>query len=250
LQLVSAIVVALAGQFLLGVAIYTVVARLLRPGVKRGGRQRRRWAGWAAGTRELCRITPLWLALLAVATAPHAWAPSGIGGALHFWTAPWWFLLIGALPTSSCFVMVRAGARESRGQVRGARRQVRSAGILTFFGSFGVLLLVWTGLLFRVPFRRAMLAGSPVASVSVTVAIACLGIGGFVALLAGLSRKPRPTAYFGALLYLAGIVGLVTADHFATPIAAGRAPTTVVQSAVSDLATVPAALNRPGSRLD
>jgi hypothetical protein len=113
---------------------------------------------------------------------------------------PGGFSLAGAISTSGCYLIWRAGRLESRGRRRIARRLGRLAGgaILT-----GVAVLV------------ALIAGSAApASGSAASSLAAgilLGATGFAAVLAGLSGKPRPGGQVAVLLYLAAVALLVHA---------------------------------------
>ena len=46
-----------------------------------------------------------------------------------------------------------------------------------------------------------------------------LGLAGFVGLLAALSRKPRPSGQFAAILYVLALAALFAGAHAARPVA-------------------------------
>jgi len=91
-----------------------------------------------------------------------------------------------------CALLLRAGRLEAEGRLEDARRGARHGGFLAALGSLVAAAGAWA-----VP-ATARAAGG-------------LGAGlllgsGFAALLAGLSGKPRPTAWAALLLGVAGAV--------------------------------------------
>ena len=119
------------------------------------------------------------------------------------------FLVVGIIPTSGAYLMHDAARQEAAGRLRIARRQARFSGLLIFWG--GLMLPAWAvaDLLLRPGSRQALLDGSPLAAPVLATSMLALGGGAFIALLAGLSRKPRPSGSFAVLLYLCGLAGLL-----------------------------------------
>ncbi len=102
-----------------------------------------------------------------------------------------------------CYLALLAGRRERRGQLGAARRGIRRGGFLICGGAGGVLLAATVALTTH--------TAAPSSPLPVAAALATLGGSGFVALLAALSGKPRPSGTFAVALYLAGILGLLSA---------------------------------------
>lgn len=213
MHLLQAAILTIACQFLVGRLIVSGVAWLLaHPPFLRGGRWRRWLVVWTDASRTLRRATPYFLALGGAGLL----LPWLLGNGLPtIRVNPGWFLLFGAGPTVGSYLLFGAARKEARGRLPAARRQARLGGELAFVGIFLQLVLVWTGLLFVVPFRRAMLVESAPSGVVLLVAMLCLGCSAFVAILAGLAGKPRPSVYFAAPLYLLGLVGLIAAAQLA-----------------------------------
>lgn len=209
--------VALASQFLLGGLIFTAFAAGFTWRRAGGGGNRRRFVAWVRSARALGRAAPWATGLLASAFVAQ-WALFGSLAEMVLWADPIWFVVVGAVPTAGCWLMLYAGHLEGRGRLRRARRQMRLAGQLVFVGVVAQNVLVWGDLLFRVPFRRGVVE-SP-AGVVLLLALVGLGCGSFASVVAALAGKPRPSAYFASLLYVSGVCGLVAAAG----IAAGRAP--------------------------
>ncbi|MHC4428742.1 MAG: hypothetical protein ACYS0D_09070 [Planctomycetota bacterium] len=203
MRVFSAALLTLAGQLLLGTVFYTIVAWL----IERSGGRRRWLVTWAASARILRRAAPV-SAILALVGA--GLTSGGIAGAwAGVWARPVWLVVLGAVPTGAAYAMVRAGSLEARGLLRGAHRAARLAGQLVFLGSFAQLALVFTGLLFDVPLRRALVVEPSGAGPVLLVAMLSLGGGAFIALIGGLAAKPRPACYVAAVLYATGITTLI-----------------------------------------
>ncbi len=204
MRIISTALLMLVTQTLLGGLLFSLVARMLV-----ACRSRRRWiAAWSGGARSLARAAPwaaaLWLALVGLAAAPAGLA----AGAAATWASPGWFAFLGAWPGAACLVLLRAGADESRGRLRRARRQARLAGELIFAGSLALLILVWAGLLFQAPLRRALVAETRLSGVVLLTGMLCLGFSGFLGVTAGLAGKPRPSSWFVSAAYAAGVMAL------------------------------------------
>ena len=207
MQLITAAILTVASQFLLGSLIFSGVACLL------GGRfRRRRRVAWTDAARTLCSAAP-YAAGLGSAAAAVQWLV--LGDTPLIWTEPGWFLALGASATAGCYVMLNAGRREARGRLAAARRQVRLGGELAFLGTFAQLVLLWGPLIFVPATRRALLVESGTAGVILLVGMIGLLCAAFVAILAGLAGKPRPSAYFATLFYLLGLLSVLAATQMA-----------------------------------
>jgi hypothetical protein len=98
-----------------------------------------------------------------------------------------------------CGMVVRAGRLEAEGHLVESRRGARHGGFLAALGS----LLAAAGA-----------AGLPAeGGVSRGVVAGLMLTSGFVALLAGLSGKPRPTGWGALLLLVAGVVVALSTVH-------------------------------------
>jgi hypothetical protein len=73
--------------------------------------------------------------------------------------------------------------------------------------------VVFAELLFDLRLRRAALVHSGPTAVAVALGMLGVGAGAFIATLGGLSRKPRPAAYFAVVAHLAGLLALLGALH-------------------------------------
>jgi hypothetical protein len=175
----------LSVQYVVGTAVVFVCAAALR--VRRTAARRIR-VKWGRGARALLRAVSLPLAI-AVAGTWLTLRPVDSG-----W--PVGLIVSGSLATTGCYLLYGAGRLERSGRLRIARRQARLAGETM---SLGILLLV----LWLVVRRGA--AGPD----TVLIGAAALVIAAALALLAGLSGKPRPTGHAAALLYLSGLSLLV-----------------------------------------
>ncbi len=167
-------------QLLLGTAVFSAAGSLL---------VRRRRPAWLRAARELRRAAPF--ALLALVL-------SILASPLHAKTPALPFSAAGAISTSGCYLVWRAGRLESRGRRRPARSLGRLAGGAILIGAASLVLLL----------VRSM----PPASPSSLVAGLLLGMTGFAGVLAGLSGKPRPVGWLAIVLYLAAIGLLVHAS--------------------------------------
>jgi hypothetical protein len=203
--LIASVAGTLSAQLVLGRLLFAVAAwaaSLRRP------RRRRPLVLWTVAARALRRASPFALAALVGSVA--------LGRAVGLdrplvWHSPIAFLAVGAWPTSSCYLLVHAAWRESRGAVRSARRDLRFAGQSLFAGTLLLLVVVWWDLIMQPAFRRAMLAESGTTGIVLLVAMVGMGTGAFLAAVAGLAGKPRPSAFVSGLLYAAGLAGIVVA---------------------------------------
>jgi hypothetical protein len=205
----TALLLALSGQLLLGWAIYAAAGSVTSWASRQRGRTNRRLLlAWVGARRRLLGAMPVGLALLLSAWALQ-WAADR---SFTLPAVPVWFLVAGALPSASVYVILDAAVLESRGKLRQARRQARLAGQLMFFGILPFLLLVGVAPWFLEPPRSVTPEELPVRAFALAtrMAVGLISTGGaaVVALLAGLAGKPRPSAWFVALLYLAGVAVL------------------------------------------
>lgn len=187
----------IAVQLVVGGVVVGVCARSL---MQRRGLARRKWVRRAETSRLALRsaaaATPV-AALLAATLWFASRAPSleGPGGA-------WVPLLLGGVSACGCSLILAAGWSEARGRRRRAARRVDTAGRLMFLACaayagvlFGATLLATAG-------ARAEFLPAPWSPVLFALAAIGLVLAGFVGLLAGLSRKPRPSGTSAGLLYL------------------------------------------------
>jgi hypothetical protein len=127
-------------------------------------------------------------------------------------SVPGAFTLIGSIATSGCYLVLHAARLEARGALRPARIQVRLGGKTAFLAIDGLLILLLVSSIIVAVTRRGSLVPIGASTVVVVLAGATLaGTAGLVALLAGLSGKPRPSGYFAAALYVTGLLLLVGA---------------------------------------
>jgi hypothetical protein len=105
--------------------------------------------------------------------------------------------LVAAAVTAAAglLMILLAGAREARGELRAARRLVRLGGWLAVPGTFGTAVLIHT-------------ASSGPFAIAAAAIVLCSG---FAGLLAALSGKPRPSGHFATLLFIAGLLALLAA---------------------------------------
>jgi hypothetical protein len=185
MRMLGTILWLLSLQYVVGTAIVVLCAAALR--VRRTAARRNR-VKWSRGARSLLRAVSLPLAIALAGT----WLP--LRPVDSGW--PLGLIVSGSLATAGCYLLYGAGRLERGGRLRLARRQARLAGDTM---SLGILLLV----LWFFVWRGA--AGPNTA----LIGAAALVIAAALALLAGLSGKPRPTGHAAALLYLSGLSLLV-----------------------------------------
>jgi hypothetical protein len=180
----GALLVSIAAQLLLGAAGWAFAAAV-----------RRRWVeGW----RALRPAMPWALGALVAGALLRMTGPEEPAA----WVSPVAFVVVGAVPTAGILLLLAAGRLEGRGRLARARRLARRAGILTFAGVLAEIVMVWTDLLLRPGFRSEVLEGG---AAFLAAGLLALGLAAFLAALAGLSGKPRPTGWFAALSYLGGL---------------------------------------------
>ena len=194
----GAVFLTLGVELLVGVALFACGAWLasILP-------LRRRKVTWTRAARALVWAVPPGVGLLAVAATLILTA----GEPVRLWVTPAPFALAGGVALAGCYLMLHAGRLEAAGKLRAARRQARFGGSAMLFGVLAQLIQVWSDLLFDVVFRRATL-GASVPAMAAAVAMLSLGVAAFIGVVAGLAGKPRPSAYFGGLFLLVGVVGL------------------------------------------
>lgn len=206
MYLILSFVLALSAQLLLGTLVVCVVSRLLA-----GADARRRWrAAWASSARSLNRLAPF-AALAALFAAVGSATTIGLDRVWPSWDPTWAMALTAAMPTAGCAAMLAAARQESAGRFRRARRQARLSGELVFAGTVMLMVVIWRGLLFQLPLRRALVSESDGAGLLLVGAMVALICAGFIAVLGGLSGKPRPAALFAAMFYLGGTLGWIGA---------------------------------------
>jgi hypothetical protein len=202
----SPALLALGTQWLLGAALFAGTAGLLAR-----LRARRRWiVAWAVAARALWRGSPIAVVVVLIGAAM---ASHEAGGWFAAWTGIWFhpgaFVLLGAFPTASCYVVLHAGRLEADGRVPAARRLARLGGELLFAGTLLQLALLGIDVRLHGPLRHALLNARPAAGALLLLASVGLLLAAGVALTGGLARKPRPSCYVAASLYVVGTVGVV-----------------------------------------
>jgi len=173
-----------------------------RPG--RGGSRRRN----ALLVREaaLALVVP---ALPAASAAVAALAAAGWPSGAPERTVRWLPVLAALPSTAGLLVLLRAARCERRGRRRAARglawlgATAVAAGAVPFFG------VTLTTLLFDVELRRSVLHEQPLGTMTLALGWIAFGAGGFVGMLAGLARKPRPGAVVAAVAGLAGALAVL-----------------------------------------
>jgi hypothetical protein len=197
----------LALELLLGAAIVAACAWVIATWRGTGSAGRRRTAIWTRAGRAMPVPVAGGVVLLAIAAALLAAAGPDNTGAARIWVTPLPFALTGGLAAVGCFLVIHAGHREARGRWRESRLQARLGGKAVFLGILFQLVVVWYGLLFDVPFRRATLDNSGPA-MSLAISMLALGVAGFIAIVSGMAGKPRPAGQIAGALYLLGLIGL------------------------------------------
>ena len=197
----GATVLSVAFQLLIGTVLFSAGAAWLgRLPQKSPGYGRHRRAAWFRAARELRRVAPAALLALSASILLRSWTLGHPALELEPVTLAWpgAFSIAGALSTSGCYLIWRAGRLESRGRRRAARRQGRLAA--------GAILLGAATL-------AALLVHSTTRHVALSLtAGVLLGVTGFAAVLAGLSGKPRPSGHVAVVFYLAALTLLAHAE--------------------------------------
>lgn len=207
MRLAAAIALTLAVELLLGAVWFAAGAWALvnlHGGAGPAGRRRR--AAWTRAGLALAQAAPAALLLLALAAVLLRAGDAGLRET-RIWYTPVPFAFAGGWASAGCYLVLDAGRREAAGRWRMARRQARLGGSAMLFGVLLQLVAVWSDLLFAVPFRRAVL-GANDSALALALAMLALGLAAFIGLVAGLAGKPRPSGYFAAAFYLAGLAGL------------------------------------------
>lgn len=207
LEATNATMLIIAVQLLIGAALCAIVATALAV----GRAARRAAVPWYRSSRTLRTVAPF-AAAIAFLAGVLQWivfsAPESTIEPVRFFL-PGVFTVLGAAMSSGCLLLLHAGRLESRGVLRTARTEARLGGKTMFLAVDLTLILMFVSFVVRVPAHREALASRALAPIAlILVGAASLGIAGFVALLAGLARKPRPSSYFVAALYLLGLLAL------------------------------------------
>jgi len=214
----AAVITTLSVQLLLGSLLHALVSCVLARSGAGGGGLRRRWiVAWRGTRRGLSRLAPYAAATLVLGVFLGERTIRGVASALDgVWFQPLGFLLLGAIPTSSCYLMLYAGGLEATGRLRLARSVTRLSGELLFAGALSQLIFVWSELLFDVPVRRALVESTEGAGLAMLGGMVAMGCGAFVAVTAGLAGKPRPAGWFVTIFFLFGEASLIAAHQIAT----------------------------------
>ncbi|MDX1390353.1 MAG: hypothetical protein R3344_14275 [Acidobacteriota bacterium] len=103
-------------------------------------------------------------------------------------------------------VLIGAGRDEARGRLRQAARRARRGGFVAATGALGLTIVGIASL------PRLTGAGSQLQTAAVLTTSLLLGVAaGFVGLLAGLSRKPRPSGSAALILVVLSLAAWVVA---------------------------------------
>ena len=196
---IDATVWTLSVHLLVGGLLWTACARSAR--TRRCARNLRR--AWPMACGAALGSTLVWWLL----GEPLGRLPEPAG-----WIVPGTFTLIGSVATSGCYLVLDATRLEARGALLPARAQARAGGKVAFLAidALLVLLLASTIVVF-VGQRDTPFPIEATAVVRILAGAVGVGGGGLVALLAGLSGKPRPSGYFAAGFYVVGMALLVGA---------------------------------------
>jgi hypothetical protein len=119
--------------------------------------------------------------------------------------------LVGAAGAGGIVLTLGAGPLERRGRLVAARRRVALGGRVAFLGA-ALQVVLWGATFFALDAarQRALVAAGALAGQAAFGAM-LVGTGGFVALLAALTGKPRPGGVVAAVLYTGGYALLVAA---------------------------------------
>jgi hypothetical protein len=197
----------LALHLLVGAALCAIVAA----GFSLGRAGRHEAVPWHRASRTL-RTTVPFAAATALVAGVLLWlvssAPESTIEPVRL-LLPGIFTVLGAVMTSGCLLLLHAGRLESRGALRAARSEARLGGKTMFLAVDLMLILMLVSFVVRIPAHRETLSDDAFAPIAlILLGAASLGIAGFVALLAGLARKPRPSSYFVTALFLLGLLAL------------------------------------------
>jgi hypothetical protein len=184
----TASVLTFATWLILGAVTFALGAGIT---AARRARRHTRVVWWAAARSMRIAAPVAGAAAIGIAAA----APSSA----TVWPAPVGFLVSGALPTAGAWVLLASGRLEAAGRLSRSRRLARFGGLAMCAG--GLLQLAFLVLTME---PRAG-AFSPVIGAS----FLALAGSGCVALLTGLSGKPRPSGWFAVALYVGGILGAI-----------------------------------------
>jgi hypothetical protein len=161
----------------IGIAIGDLGIAIVGPNCARRAATRRRRVAWLAATRA-CRHALPWSVPVAIAAGLLFWAIDGLPAGLE---------IAAGVGIVAAHLMLVAGQVEARGSGATGRALARLAGQALFAAS--VVVAVFDG------------ASHP-------RAISVIFVGGAVALLAGLSAKPRPSGTIAIALFVAGLGAL------------------------------------------
>lgn len=116
-------------------------------------------------------------------------------------------LIATAATVSGAWVAIQAGRDEARGRLRRARASVLLGGRTMFSGVVAELVLTGLRRVIEIDATEAAGVWSDTRGLVGITASGLIGLGGFVALLAALTGKPRPSMMFAVLLYVVGRLG-------------------------------------------
>ena len=131
-------------------------------------------------------------------------AISLLGPALPEFLCPgglWTPLVLGGLSACGAGLILAAGRVEGQGQRRRASRRVDTAGRLMFLACATYAVVLFGATVLSSADVRAEQLPDLWSPVWLVVSATSMGLAGFIGLLAGLTRKPRPSGTFATLLY-------------------------------------------------
>jgi hypothetical protein len=212
------VITTLSVQLLIGSLLHGLVKWVLpRLGAGQGGLRRRWIVAWSETGRALLCLAPFAAVTLVFGVVLAGRTTGGAASALDgVWFQPPGFLLLGAAPTASCYLMLHAGRLEATGRLRLARAVARLSGELFFVGALSQLIFIWSELLFYLPVRRALVESVGGAGLAMLCGMVATGCAAFVAVTAGLAGKPRPASWFATIFFLFGESSLIAAHQIAT----------------------------------
>lgn len=195
---------AAALQLLLGMLLLLVLAR---------AGSRRRWRrGWALAAHDLRGLVASSAALLALLCAVGWITGSALSVEPFHLIAPGVFSVCASPLAIGIAALFAAGRREARGSCVTSRAVARVGGQIAFFSAAACVVLLGAGLFaLSAAERDALLTRGVGPAFALMAGSIALGMAGFVALLAGLAGKPRPSAGFAAALYVTSLAAFCAA---------------------------------------
>lgn len=195
---------AVALQLLLGMLLLLVFAR--------AGSGRRWGRGWALAAHDLRGLVASCAVLLALLSAAAWIAGRPLSIEPFSPIAPGLFSVCASPLAIGIAALLAAGRREARGSRVTSRAVARVGGRIAFLSAAACVVLLAAGLFaLSAAERDALLTRGVGPAFALMAGSIALGLAGFVALLAGLAGKPRPSAGFAAALYVTSLAAFCAA---------------------------------------